>query len=223
MSRHITIYRVISVNWHHGAGHGWKQHPYESSVCSITYANNADSWAEMTPAPCFPSPVQMAIKRRKCPFFQKRRYLELFQMSIFFFLCFWPKLALQWLQAGWIEFNPHSTITWPSLEKLYTKDKINTTNPAHMFFFIPLQLNIFSLFLFIRFSFLFVTTSSHHQIFHYAEFCFLHISESTKQMHLTETLLRSLMKPVIMLNTKQQHIREVRHQTITQSPILLLS
>lgn len=69
MSRHITIYRVISVNWHHGAGHGWKQHPYESSVCSITYANNADSWAEMTPAPCFPSPVQMAIKRRKCPFF----------------------------------------------------------------------------------------------------------------------------------------------------------
>lgn len=70
MSRHITIYRVISVNWHHGAGHGWKQHPYESSVCSITYANNADSWAEMTPAPCFPSPVQMAIKRRKCPFFQ---------------------------------------------------------------------------------------------------------------------------------------------------------
>jgi len=96
VSRRITIYRVIRVNWHHGEGHGWKQHPYESSVCSITYANNADSWAEMTLAPCFPSPVQMAIKRRKCPFFLWRRYLELLQMSFFFF-CFWPKLALQWL------------------------------------------------------------------------------------------------------------------------------
>lgn len=84
MSWRITIYRVISVNWHHGAGQGWKQHPYESSVCSITYANNVDSWAEMTPAPCFSSPVQMAIKRRKCSFFHQRRYLELFQISIFF-------------------------------------------------------------------------------------------------------------------------------------------
>lgn len=46
------------------------------------------------PAPCFPSPVQMAIKRRKCPFFQKRRYLEPFQMSFFF--CFWPILTFQW-------------------------------------------------------------------------------------------------------------------------------
>lgn len=99
MSWHITIYRVICVNWHHGAGHGWKQHPYESSVCSITYANNAGSWAEMTPAPCFPSPVQMAIKRRKCPLFQYRKYLELFQISNLFFMCFWTKLALRQSQA----------------------------------------------------------------------------------------------------------------------------
>lgn len=71
------------------------------------------------------------------------------------------------------------------------------------------QLNTFSLFC----SVLFPITMS---------FVFPHILEITKQMH-NRNLLRSQMKPVIMLNTKQWHIIEVRHQTITQSPILLLS
>lgn len=40
----------------------------------------------MTPTPCFPSPVQMAIKRRKCPLFSVEKVFKDFFNEFFFSL-----------------------------------------------------------------------------------------------------------------------------------------